>query len=134
MQKSRGRHAVIHSDATRTVGNTPLVELARLGHGLPGRIVAKLEMRNPAGSVKDRLAVALIDDAERRGTLRPGMTIVEPTGGNTGIGLAFVAAVRGYPLILTMPEDARDPGTVVVACDRSSEIVSICPSAQLSNF
>lgn len=81
-----------------------MVELGRLGRGLPGRVVAKLEMRNPCGSVKDRVGVALIEDAERRGVLRPGMTIVEPTGGNTGIGLAFVAAIRGYRLVLTMPE------------------------------
>jgi cysteine synthase A len=81
-----------------------MVELGRLGRGLPGRIVAKLEMRNPCGSVKDRVGVALIEDAERRGILRPSMTIVEATGGNTGIGLAFVAAIRGYRLILTMPE------------------------------
>jgi len=80
-----------------------MVELARIGAGLPARVVGKLEMRNPLGSVKDRVAVALIDDAERRGVLRPGMTIVEATGGNTGIGLAFVAAIRGYRLILTMP-------------------------------
>jgi len=71
---------------------------------LSARIVAKLEMRNPAGSVKDRLGVALIEDAERRGVLKAGMTIVEATGGNTGIGLAFAAAIRGYRLILTMPE------------------------------
>ena len=71
---------------------------------MAGRILAKLEMRNPCGSVKDRVAVALIEDAERRGTLRAGATIVEATGGNTGIGLAFVAAIRGYRLILTMPQ------------------------------
>jgi cysteine synthase A len=95
---------VIHPNAATTVGATPLVELSRIGRGLGARIVAKLEMRNPAGSVKDRLAVALIEDAERRGLLQAGMTIVEATGGNTGIGLAFAAAIRGYRLILTMPE------------------------------
>jgi cysteine synthase A len=95
---------MIFPDVAATVGNTPLVELARLARGLPGRIVAKLEMRNPCGSVKDRLGVALIEDAERAGRLRPGMTLVEATGGNTGIGLAFAAAIRGYRLILTMPE------------------------------
>jgi len=95
---------VIHPDAMATVGNTPLVELSRLADGLPGRVVAKLEMRNPCGSVKDRLGVALIQDAERRGLLKPGATLVEATGGNTGIGLAFAAAIRGYRLILTMPE------------------------------
>jgi cysteine synthase A len=86
------------------VGRTPLVELRRLARGLPGCVVAKLEMRNPCGSVKDRLGVVLIEDSERRGILRPGMTIVEATGGNTGIGLAFAAAIRGYRLVLTMPE------------------------------
>jgi len=94
---------VIFPDAAATVGRTPLVKLGRIGAGLPGLLLAKLEMRNPCGSVKDRLGVALIEDAERRGTLRTGMTIVEATGGNTGIGLAFAAAIRGYQLILTMP-------------------------------
>jgi cysteine synthase A len=95
---------VIFGDVTGAVGRTPLVELGRLAAGLPGRVVAKLESANPCGSVKDRVGVAMIDDAERRGVLRPGMTLVEPTGGNTGIGLAFAAAVRGYRLVLTMPE------------------------------
>jgi cysteine synthase A len=95
---------VIFPDVTATVGRTPLVEVARLARGLPGRVVAKLEMRNPCGSVKDRVGVALIASAERQGLLRPGMTLVEATGGNTGIGLALAAAVRGYRLILTMPE------------------------------
>jgi cysteine synthase A len=95
---------MISPDAVATIGGTPLVDLARLAGGLPGRVLAKLESRNPGGSIKDRVALALIDDAEQRGVLRPGMTIIEPTGGNTGIGLAVVAAVRGYPLVLTMPE------------------------------
>jgi cysteine synthase A len=95
---------MIAADVTATVGGTPVVRLDRIARGLPGRIVAKLEMRNPCGNVKDRVALALVDDAERRGVLRPGMTIIEATGGNTGIGLAFVAAVRGYKLMLTMPE------------------------------
>jgi cysteine synthase A len=95
---------MIYADAIAKIGHTPLVEFARLARGLPGRVLAKLEYRNPGGSIKDRLAVALIDDAEQRGVLRPGMTIIEPTGGNTGVALAVVAAVRGYPLVLTMPE------------------------------
>lgn len=95
---------MIYSDAAATVGHTPLVEFSRLAKGLPGRVVGKLEMRNPAGSVKDRLGVALIRDAERRGVLKAGATIVEATGGNTGIGLAFAAAIRGHKLILTMPD------------------------------
>jgi cysteine synthase A len=95
---------VIFKNVTFTVGRTPMVDLRRVGENLPGRIVAKLEMRNPCGSVKDRVGVALIDDAERRGVLRAGVTLVEATGGNTGIGLAFAAAIRGYRLVLTMPE------------------------------
>src|ERR1700730_18508665 len=95
---------MISRDLAGTVGNTPMVELARIAAGLPGRVLGKLEMRNPCGSVKDRLGVALIEDAERRGKLRSGMTLIEATGGNTGIGLAFAAAIRGYRLILTMPE------------------------------
>jgi cysteine synthase len=93
-----------YPDLIATVGKTPLVELGRLAKDLPGRIFAKLEMRNPCGSVKDRVGVALIEDAESRGVLKPGMTIVEATGGNTGVGLAFVSAIRGYGLVLTMPE------------------------------
>ncbi|MEO8589647.1 MAG: cysteine synthase family protein [Flavobacteriales bacterium] len=95
---------MVHDDATRTVGHPPMVELARLAKDLPGRVLAKLEMRNPCGSVKDRLGVALIEDAEQRGVLQPGATLVEATGGNTGIGLAFASAIKGYRLILTMPE------------------------------
>ncbi len=94
----------IAPDIAATVGRTPMVELRRIGAGLPARIVAKLESRNPCGSVKDRIGVSMIEDAERRGELRPGTTIVECTSGNTGIALAFLCAARGYRLILTMPE------------------------------
>ncbi len=87
------------------VGDTPLVRLNRLPGPGAATILAKLESRNPAGSVKDRIAVAMVDEAERAGRLKPGDTIVEPTSGNTGIGLAMVSAVRGYRLILTMPDD-----------------------------
>jgi cysteine synthase len=100
----RGGSEVVFHDVTETVGKTPLVELARIGRDVRARILGKLEMRNPCGSVKDRVGVAMIVDAERRGVLHRGATIVEPTGGNTGIGLAFAAATRGYRLILTMPE------------------------------
>ena len=88
------------------VGNTPLLELSRFSKmkGLATPLVAKLEYFNPAGSVKDRVALSLVEDAERRGVLTQGGTIIEPTSGNTGIGLAMVAAVKGYHLILTMPE------------------------------
>jgi cysteine synthase A len=91
-------------DVSQSIGHSPLVELARFAPSSPSRIVAKLDMHNPGGSVKDRLGLALITDAERTGALRPGGTIIEATGGNTGIGLAMIAAVRGYRIILTMPE------------------------------
>src|SRR5262245_30118093 len=95
---------MLFPDVVQSVGRTPLVELRRLDTG-GGRILAKLESRNPCGSVKDRVGAALIEDAERRGVLKPGATLVEPTSGNTGIALAFVAAAKGYGLKLTMPEN-----------------------------
>lgn len=91
---------------TDLVGGTPLMELSGFGAsgGLGARLIAKLEYFNPAGSVKDRIALAMIEDAERRGILSPGGTIIEPTSGNTGVGLAFVSAAKGYKLVLTMPD------------------------------
>lgn len=92
---------------TELVGNTPLLELAAYSaaqNGIKAKIVGKLEYFNPAGSVKDRVALNMIDEAEKSGVLTPGATIIEPTSGNTGVGLAFVSAVRGYKLILTMPD------------------------------
>jgi cystathionine beta-synthase len=93
---------MIHQDILSTIGNTPLVRLARLHP--PGNLVAKVETTNPGGSVKDRIGVAMIDQAEAEGLLRPGGTIVEPTSGNTGVGLAIVGAVRGYRVICTVPD------------------------------
>ncbi len=96
----------IFTSADQLIGHTPLLELRRLEekHGLQARLIAKLEAMNPAGSVKDRVARALLDDAEKRGILKPGSVIIEPTSGNTGIGLCAVAAARGYRVIIVMPE------------------------------
>ena len=96
----------IHQSALELIGNTPLLELTKIEKelGLAGRVVAKLEYFNPAGSVKDRIGKAMIEDAEQKGLLKPGYTIIEPTSGNTGIGLASAAAIKGYRIILTMPE------------------------------
>ena len=96
----------IYTSADQLIGRTPLLELSHLEHqfGLKARILAKLEYFNPAGSVKDRIAKEMLDDAEAAGTLKPGSVIIEPTSGNTGIGLASVAAARGYRIIIVMPE------------------------------
>ena len=96
----------VYESVDQLVGHTPFLELKRVeeAHGVSARILGKLEYFNPAGSIKDRIAKAMIDDAEAAGILKPGATIIEPTSGNTGIGLASIAAARGYQLILTMPE------------------------------
>jgi cysteine synthase len=96
--------ARIYDNFADTFGNTPLVRIPRLGAGLPATVLVKMESFNPAGSVKDRIGVAMIEAGEREGRLLPGMTILEPTSGNTGIALAFVAAAKGYPIILLMPD------------------------------
>lgn len=98
--------AKIARQLTELIGNTPLLELNSFSRqeGLDTPIIAKVEYFNPGGSAKDRIALAMVEDAERRGLLKPGATIIEPTSGNTGVGLAWVSAVKGYKLILTMPE------------------------------
>lgn len=98
--------AKVYQSATELIGRTPLLEVKRVEekHSLQARLLVKLEYFNPAGSVKDRIGLAMIRDAEERGLIKPGATLIEPTSGNTGIGLASVAASRGYKLILTMPE------------------------------
>src|SRR3990172_4771025 len=95
---------MIFEDNSLSIGRTPLVKLNRLVDGFGATVLAKIEGRNPAYSVKCRIGAAMVWDAEKRGVLKPGMGLVEPTSGNTGIALAFVAAARGYPLTLTMPE------------------------------
>src|SRR5690606_8177274 len=94
----------VHADIAELVGRTPLGELRRVGTDVPARIIAQLESENPGGSVKDRIAVAMVEAAERDGRLTAGGTIVEPTSGNTGIGLAMVAAAKGYRAVFVMPD------------------------------
>ena len=103
-QEFTANRGVIFDNIVAARGNTPLVRLAKMAKDLPGLVLAKVESFNPLASVKDRIGAAMLDAAEREGKLKPGSTVIEPTSGNTGIGLAFACAARGYKLILTMPE------------------------------
>jgi cysteine synthase len=140
-----------YTDATQLVGRTPLVRINRLTGDAPATVLAKLEFYNPANSVKDRIAVAIVDAAEASGALQPGGTIVEGTSGNTGIGLAFVAAARGYKLIIAMPETMSKerrallrafgaeliltpgPAGMKGAVEKADEIVASTPGAILAS-
>ena len=104
MKIKRKKRPKIAKDITETIGNTPLVRLRKISKGLGADLIAKLESFNPLSSVKDRIGLAMIERAEREGKLKPGMTVIEPTSGNTGIALAFVCACRGYRVVLVMPE------------------------------
>ncbi len=104
MELKRITRPKIAKDITETIGNTPLVRLQKIGRDLPGELIVKLESFNPLSSIKDRIGLSMIESAEKEGKLKPGMTVVEPTSGNTGIALAFVCASRGYRVILTMPD------------------------------
>src|SRR5262245_36671780 len=104
----------IHDSILDTTGHTPMVRLSRIGKGLPGELLAKCEFMNPGGSVKDRIGVRMLLDAEREGRIKPGDTLIEPTSGNTGIGIAMAAAVRGYRVIITLPEKMSQEKQVVL--------------------
>lgn len=117
------------------IGNTPLVALARVGAGSPVPVLAKCEHMNPGGSVKDRIAKAIVDDAEARGVVRPGMTLIEATAGNTGLGLALVAAVRGYRLVCVMPEKmCADKRAALAAVGARVVITPNAPPTSPDNF
>jgi cysteine synthase len=117
------------------IGNTPLVPLKRIAAGLGVPVLAKCEHMNPGGSIKDRLAKAIVDDAEARGVLRPGMTLVEATAGNTGMGLALVAAVRGYELVCVMPEKMSiDKRVALAAVGARVVITANAPPSSPENF
>jgi cysteine synthase A len=138
--------AAIFEDIAATIGHTPLVRLRRIGKDLGASLLGKVESRNPGGSIKDRIGLAMIEDAEKNGRLAPGSVLIEPTSGNTGIALAMVAAAKGYRLVLTMPESmspervsllrafgaevVRTPGTLMLeAVERARKMVRETPGA-----
>ena len=117
------------------IGRTPLVRLERIGRGLPVSVLAKCEHMNPGGSIKDRIALAIVEDAERRGVLRSGMTLIEATAGNTGVGLALVAASRGYALVCVMPEKMSVDKRVALASLGAKVVVTPnAPPSSPDNF
>jgi cysteine synthase len=117
------------------IGGTPLVRLARIGSGMPVPVLVKCEHMNPGGSIKDRIALAIVDDAEARGVLRSGMTLVEATAGNTGVGLALVAAARGYRLVCVMPEKMSvDKRATLAALGAKVVITPNAPPSHPENF
>jgi cysteine synthase len=123
------------TDILGHIGRTPLVSLRSIGAGAPVPLLAKCEHLNPAGSVKDRIALAIVDDAEARGVLRPGMTLIEATAGNTGMGLALLAAARGYRLVCVMPEKMSvDKRAALAAVGARVEITANAPPSSAENF
>jgi cysteine synthase len=119
----------------KLIGQTPLVALERVGRGLSVPVLAKCEHLNPGGSIKDRIALAIVDDAERRGVLKPGMTLIEATAGNTGVGLALVASVRGYGLVCVMPEKmSTDKRTALAQMGARVVITPNAPPSSADHF
>jgi cystathionine beta-synthase len=114
----------VHKTILEVIGNTPLVRLNKVSQGLKPAVLAKLENLNPGGSVKDRIGVAMIEEAERKGLLKPGGTIIEPTSGNTGVGLAMVAAVRGYKMIFVMPDKMSEEKRAILRAYGAKVVVT----------
>jgi cystathionine beta-synthase len=117
----------VHDSILDAVGSTPMVRLARLGRGLAPELLAKVEYLNPGGSVKDRIALAMVEKAEAEGKLTPGGTIIEPTSGNTGAGLAIVAAIKGYRSVFVLP-DKVSPEKIALLRGYGAEVV-VTPTA-----